>query len=397
VGTRADKRGGRSAGWLASCRRGLRVHSLVLLAGLAAANENGDDSCWEGTMNEHNCCYPAPDGSAQCWDGVEYTYERCCPKLVLGRPGAASPEVAGLAISPGSVKRLPLLGGGLGMPMVGMGLCCRPTASGQAVRQGVLDWLLLGGRLLDDAQLYSNHREVGEGLRQAVALGVPRSEIFFATKMVPEDFGFEHAGWWVDRALQEAQLDYIDLVLLHWAGSNDNSPCGSPRACRQETWMALQRAKAAGKIRHLGVSNFGKRQMEELNALGGAPIEVNQIEYHPWAPELHHDTAAWCHERGIAVTAYGSMGSAQMKDQMITQKTLQDMGAQKGKSAGQVLLRWAIQKNVSVIPGTSNPKHMAENLRIFDFDLDAQELAMLDQVPEEQRVLHFGHYPDQKP
>merc|ERR1712039_888136 len=103
----------------------------------------------------------------------------------------------------------------------------------------------------------------------------------------------------------ELGIEYVDLVLLHWAGTE----CATtPRSCRQETWLALQRAQRAGYIRHLGVSNFGPRQMEELLALQGPPIAVNQLEYHPWVPMLHMKTVEWCHQRGIAVTAYASMG-----------------------------------------------------------------------------------------
>jgi len=280
--------------------------------------------------------------------------------------------------------------------MVGVGMCCRPTAAGDAARQAVLDWLLIGGRHVDDATIYSNHREVGEGVRQAVAQGIPRSEIFLVTKITPSEFGFEATTEWVERALQELGLDYIDLVLLHYAAvPQDGRACKDGPACRQEAWMALDRAKANGQIKHLGVSNFGKRQIEELLALQASPVEVNQLEYHPWAPNLHSETARWCHERRIIVTAYGSMGSSGMAGQMMAQGGLQQIGDQHRKTPGQVLLRWAVQRNVTVIPGTSNPKHMAENMQIFDFELAPQEMAMLDSIPDDQRMLHFNHWPDQ--
>jgi len=280
------------------------------------------------------------------------------------------------------------------MPMSGVGLCCRQSANGDPVRQGVLDFLLLGGRLLDDAQLYNNHREVGQGVREAVSLGVPREEVFMTTKIWPDDFGFEQATAWVDSMLGELGLEYVDLVLLHAAKVDDALPCGSGKQCRQETWLALQRAQKKGKIKHLGVSNFGARQMQELIDLGGSPIEVNQFEYHPWVPKIHRETAEWCHQHGIVVTAYGSMGSARLAGQMMSIGALQQIGAQYGKTPGQVLLRWAVQNNVTVIPGTSNPKHQAENLRLFDFELSANDMASLDSIPEDQYMNHFGHVPD---
>ncbi|CAE8590653.1 unnamed protein product, partial [Polarella glacialis] len=116
----------------------------------------------------------------------------------------------GRSIDAAVARELPLLGGGK-MPMSGVGLCCRASAKGDAVRQGVLDFLLLGGRHLDSAQLYDNHREVGLGLRQAIEQGVPREEIF----IWPAEFGFEDASAWVPRMLGELGVDYVDLVLLH--------------------------------------------------------------------------------------------------------------------------------------------------------------------------------------
>jgi len=282
------------------------------------------------------------------------------------------------------------------MPMAGVGLCCRPSASGDAVRKGVFDFLMLGGRHLDTAQLYGNHREVGQGMLEAMANGVPREEIFLTTKIWADDFGFEKAAAWVPRMLSELGVEYVDLVLLHLP-KNDGQACGSPKQCRQETWLALQRFQRAGQIRSLGVSNFGPRQMQEIFDMGGAPVTVNQLEYHPWVPSVHRETVEWCHQKGVAVTAYGSMGSNNYAPQITAQGALQQMGEMHRKSAGQVLLRWAIEHNVSVIPGTSNPKHQLENLQIFDFKLGGQEMGMLDHIPESDRMLHFGHTPDEFP
>jgi len=277
--------------------------------------------------------------------------------------------------------------------MVGLGLCCRPTASGDAVRQSVLDFLLLGGRHLDDAELYSNHREVGMGIRQAIAQGVPREEIFVTTKISMEFFGFERALAWVPQMLEELGLDYVDLVLLHWAGE-DNEVCGTAKQCRQETWLALQRFWHSGKIKNLGVSNFGPRQIRDIMALGGAPVAVNQFEYHPWAEDPHQEAVEFCHQHGIAVTAYGSMGSNRGAGQLTTEAAFQQLGQQHGKTAGQVLLRWAVQRNITVIPGTGNPKHMRENLDIFDFELSEEGMGFLDSLRQGQTFNLFGHVPD---
>ncbi|CAE8618913.1 unnamed protein product, partial [Polarella glacialis] len=179
--------------------------------------------------------------------------------------------------------------------------------------------------------------------------------------------------------------------------------CGSPRQCRLETWLALQRFQTAGQIRQLGVSNFGPRQMQEIIALGGSPVTVNQMEYHPWVTKVHRDTVQWCHEHGVAVTAYGSMGSGNYAPQILAQDVLKQIGASHGKTVGQDVLKQIGASHgktvgqVSVIPGTSNPVHQTENLQIFDFKLAPDQLGFLDSIPEEQHMLFFGHVPDEAP
>merc|ERR1712012_1290273 len=152
---------------------------------------------------------------------------------------------------------------------------------------------------------------------------------------------------------ERSQAGVCRPVLLHSAGKDDY--CGTARQCRLETWLALQRFKHTGQIRNLGVSNFGPRQIREVMALSGAPVAVNQIEFHPWVEPINKETVEFCHQHGIAVTAYGSMGSAGGASQILAQ--LGDLGTMHGRTAGQVLLRWAVQKNITVIPGTGNPAH----------------------------------------
>lgn len=292
------------------------------------------------------------------------------------------------------VPSLPLLGTGSQFPMVGLGLCCRPTAQGDAVRRSVLEFLLMGGRHLDDAEVYNNHREVGQGIREAIAHGVPREEIFVTTKIDASRFGFEGVLEWVPQMLADLGLDYVDLVLLHWAGE-DKSTCGSARTCRQEAWLALQRFVRSGKIRNLGVSNFGPRQITELQGLNVAPVAVNQLEFHPWAEEANLEAVAFCHRNGIAVTAYGSMGSSRLVNELMNEGVLKQLAEMHKKTVGQVLLRWAVQKNITVIPGTGNPAHMQENLDIFDFTLSDEAMAFLDGRPGGQTFNFFEHVPDQ--
>jgi len=298
------------------------------------------------------------------------------------------------SVGAATVPSVPLLGTGARFPMVGLGLCCRASASGDAVRQSVLEFLLMGGRHLDDAEVYNNHREVGQGVREAITRGVPREEIFFTTKVDASRFGFEGVTEWVPKMLADLQMDYVDLVLLHWAGEEKKDSCGSARTCRQEAWLALQRFVRSGQIRNLGVSNFGPRQIAELQGLNSMPVAVNQLEYHPWAEDTHLEAVAFCHQHGIAITAYGSMGSNKLVYQLMNDGVMKQLAEMHGKTVGQILLRWAVQKNVTVIPGTGNPEHMKENLDVFDFELSGEAMEFLDGRPGGQKFNLFGHVPD---
>eukprot|EP00933_Yihiella_yeosuensis_P051348 TRINITY_DN49272_c0_g1_i1.p1 TRINITY_DN49272_c0_g1~~TRINITY_DN49272_c0_g1_i1.p1 ORF type:complete len:387 (+),score=33.11 TRINITY_DN49272_c0_g1_i1:48-1208(+) len=295
---------------------------------------------------------------------------------------------------------LPLAEGVAKMPMSGLGLCCRLGAVGEDATSSVLWFLLLGGRHLDTAERYYNHGAVGKGIQRAIKRGIPRSEIFLTTKIPPYLYGAEAVREWIPQAIKELGVEYLDLVLLHSPGAASEghrlyvnvTACGKGNLtrCRQETWRALTDFRAQGLIREIGVSNFGPRQMKELRLPGTAPIAVNQLEYHPWIPDVHRKTVEWCHQNGVAVTAYCSVGGIEHAQVATGLEKMRAIGKRHGKTGGQVLLRWAIQKNVSVIPGTSNPTHMRENLALWDFQLSPEEMNLIDS--EENRTTIRGIY-----
>jgi diketogulonate reductase-like aldo/keto reductase len=275
---------------------------------------------------------------------------------------------------------------GAQMPASGIGTCCRATAyHDESVRRTVLWYLLQGGRLIDTAELYLNHRAIGEGIRMAMRRGVPRSEIFVTTK-IPGDFlGTNRTELWVERALDELGLDYIDLVLIHfprrWLGvvggvHEFESCCGcaSPDECRRQTWAVLSAARTRGQIRNLGVSNFAIHQIESLRSLELAPVVVNQLQYHPWVPAWQEEIADYCRKHHIHLTAYFSLGGIANKGRVDLVAALQDIGKAHNATAGQVLLRWGLQSGLSVIPGTGNPAHMRENLAVYGFTLSEDEM-----------------------
>mmetsp|Transcript_49210 Transcript_49210/g.100481 ORF Transcript_49210/g.100481 Transcript_49210/m.100481 type:complete len:378 (-) Transcript_49210:88-1221(-) len=314
-------------------------------------------------------------------------------KYTMAGSKTTPPVPADVAVSPRPAQEMFVdLPSGHKMPMLGLGLCCRPSAyDHDSVRNSVLWFLLQGGRLLDGAQLYLNHDAVGEGIKDAIARGIPRKEIFMTTKIAPgKDFGYEGTKAWVAQMLKELQLDYVDLVLIHFPRNHMGLlseatefkgmglGCDSARECRAATWKALSEAREQGLIKEIGVSNFRQVHMDAIQELNLAPIAVHQLQYHPWLPSWFAEITQYNMKHGIKMTGYFSLGGSLNKAKADTVATLTAIAEHHNRSKAQIMLRWSIQKGVSVIPGSGNPKHMKENLGTYEFELSSEEMAKID-------------------
>jgi diketogulonate reductase-like aldo/keto reductase len=281
------------------------------------------------------------------------------------------------------------LPGGHQMPQQGLGMCCRPTAYDDVlVERTVLWYLLIGGRLIDTAHVYLNHRAIGKGIKEAIRRGVPRSEIFVTTKVFASTFGYKSTKELVPIFLEELGLEYIDLVILHspvrfpgwnYMSQECNAKSLSKMECRHETFQALSEFRKEqggdGLIRNVGVSNFNTQALKELQALdGAAPIANNQIMFNPFAPNESVETFHYCQQNNISNTAYFSLGGSFQHQEAQTVDTLTALSKKYDRSVAQIMLRWSLQVNAAIIPGTGNPKHMRENLSIYSFQLSNEDM-----------------------
>jgi len=258
------------------------------------------------------------------------------------------------------------------MPAIALGTA---ALSGSRCKRIVEFALRSGYRAVDTAIMYKNHEAVGEAMK---ASGVPRSEVFVTSKVPPNMMGFELAEKAIQLMLDQMQLEFVDLCLVHWPGQDGSRPDAYQMVERAGTWRALERAHRRGLCRHLGVSNFMPQHLEELLDYAVVPPVVNQIEYHPY--QVDAATAKTCRKYGIAVQAYGSMGTPGLREEPL----LHRIAVESRRSITQVLLRWSVQEGMMVLPRSSKEERVLQNAQLWDFSLTAWQQAAIS-------ALHRGH------
>lgn len=255
------------------------------------------------------------------------------------------------------------------MPIIGWGTCCRVAATGEPLKASMRDFLRLGGRHVDTALLYNNHREIGEVLREPEFAWLERGEVFVTSKVPPGDFGELATEAAVLRTLEELNTSYIDLMLLHAPGAREENIAA---------WRVLERAHLEGRAKAIGVSNFNELHLAQL-AEDGAKVTPmnNQIPVHPGKEQ--RETLRYCQEHGISVTAYNSIrgrGSLPGGPQ-----ALQEVSEERGMTEAQVLLRWGLEHGIAVIPGSTSREHLREALEVARLGpLPAKDLAALGET-----------------
>ena len=261
-----------------------------------------------------------------------------------------------------------ILHNGVKIPAIGFGTYRTP---GDSAEQSVMEALKTGYRSIDCAAIYRNEANVGIALNDS---GISREDLFITSKLWNDYKGYDSTMQAFEKTLEDLQLDYLDLYLIHWPiakASRENW-----QEANNETWRAFEELYKEGKIRAIGVSNFRQHHLEPLMEYASVKPMVNQIEYHPGF--LQDDTAAFCWDHGIQMESWGPLSNGGI----FGNETLIAMAEKYGRSVAQVTLRWVFQKGFAVLPKSVTPSRMAENLQIFDFEIAEEDSMIIDSLTD---------------
>ncbi len=239
------------------------------------------------------------------------------------------------------------------IPLLGLGVWQVPD--GRECEDAVRWALELGYRHIDTAQAYRNERSVGRALRDS---GVPRDEVFITTKFYP---GRKDPEAEAQRSLERLGVEQVDLYIIHW-------PQGGPTWA----WDGMQRAHERGYARSIGVSNFSLGEIDELLGVADVKPVVDQVQFSPF--EFRRGLLEGAEERGIALEAYSPLGTGRHLDDPRVGKIAERLG----RTPAQVLIRWALERDLIVLPKSTHRERIEENAQVFDFRLSPEDVAALD-------------------
>ena len=225
--------------------------------------------------------------------------------------------------------------------------------------------LEVGYRLIDTASFYRNEGQIGQALAKC---GIKRSEIFLTTKLWTDVTNEEQAFYSVERSLKLLKTDYLDLLLIHW-----------PTANSVAVWQAMLKMQQQGLVRSVGVSNFKEHHLEQVISASGVVPTVNQVELHPIFQQK--DLCAYCNGKNIVVQAWSPL----MRSAVLDNATLTAIAAKYNVTVAQLILRYDVQKGISVIPKTTNKGRMVENFSIFNFNIADSDIKLIEDLDENAR------------
>jgi diketogulonate reductase-like aldo/keto reductase len=249
--------------------------------------------------------------------------------------------------------RARVLADGNEIPLLGLGVW--QVRDGRACEDAVRWALDAGYRHVDTAQAYGNERSVGRALRDS---GLQREDVFVTTKFHPRRRDPEAE---VQRSLDRLGIDSVDLYIIHW-------PQGGPTWA----WEGMQRARARGYARSIGVSNFSAADLNAVLSVADVPPVIDQVQFSPF--EFRRALLEACERHGVALEAYSPLGTGRhLRDRQVAR-----IAERLGRTTAQVLIRWSLQRGLVVLPKSTHHERIEQNVQVFDFELSADDMAALD-------------------
>lgn len=277
-----------------------------------------------------------------------------------------------------------ILNNGVKIPKIGFGVF--RVEDGEEVVSSVKWAIESGYRHIDTAMIYKNEDGVGKAIRES---GISREEIFITTKLWNIDQGYESTLKAIDLSLEKLGLSYVDLYLVHWpTASADSDESGTTYLSidkRQDTWKAMEEIYKSGKAKAIGVSNYTIKHLEEMKSYATILPMVNQFEFHPFL--YQKELLEYCKENNIVVEAHSPLAPiADPKSKEYENPNIEEIAKKYNKTRVQVLLRWSVQHEVIPLPKSVHKERIIENIGIFDFKLDDEDMNSLDNMNINLRV-----------
>ncbi|MDK9865640.1 aldo/keto reductase [Staphylococcus sp. IPLA37010] len=257
------------------------------------------------------------------------------------------------------------------MPIVGLGTF--RVENSDECKASVKHAIENGYTHIDTAMIYDNEEKVGEGIAEGlVATGKQRSDLFITSKLWLADYGRENVADAYETSLNKLGLDYLDLYLMHWPGTDE--------ALMIDTWQGMEDLYKNDRVKNIGVSNFKTEHFEALLAQVSIKPVINQVEFHPYL--LQESLSRYLEVQNIHMESWSPL----MNAQILEDDTVKSVASEVGKSPAQVIIRWNIKHGVVVIPKSVTPSRIEENLNVFDFQLTSAQIEKLDKLNEDRRI-----------
>lgn len=276
-----------------------------------------------------------------------------------------------------SLKDTFTLNNGYNIPCIGFGTW--QTPDGETAVNSVIEAIKSGYKHIDTAAIYGNEKSIGKAIKES---GINRDELFITSKVWNKDRGYKTTLAAFEKTINDLQIDYLDLYLIHWPASANKF--NDWYNINLETWKAMTELYKAGKIKSIGVSNFMPHHLKSLMETEVKPM-VDQIEFHPGF--MQEETFKYCNDNNILVEAWSPLGTGKM----LNNETLKTISSKYNKSVAQICIRWCLQNNALPLPKSVTASRIKENTEIFDFVISDEDMKTINAM---EYCGGSGHHPD---